>query len=75
MVAAGITVHYVYAAAGLLPTARPSLGAMVHFEIDYTFWLNLVLVAAGGLLVYLHVRDRGSAPGEGRAPRPGQASR
>jgi hypothetical protein len=38
MVTAGITVHYLYAALGMLPSNRPSLGEMVRFSIDYTFW-------------------------------------
>ena len=56
MVAAGITTHYLYALTGMLPTARPSLGEMVRFEIDYTFWLNVAFVMIGGLLLYLHWR-------------------
>lgn len=54
MVLAGITVHYLFAAAGALPTARSSLQEMVRFQVDYTFWLNLVFLAAGGVLLYLH---------------------
>lgn len=41
MVLAGLTVHYLFAAAGAMPTKRPMLRDMVAFEIDYTFWLNV----------------------------------
>src|SRR3546814_3706979 len=41
MVGAGVTVHYLFALFGGIPTARPSLQEMVRFAIDYTFWLNL----------------------------------
>lgn len=58
MVAAGITVHYLFAALGILPTERPSLQEMVAFEIDYTFWLNIVFVLVAGALLLLRGRDR-----------------
>lgn len=59
MVAAGITVHYLFAALGILPTERPSLQEMVAFEIDYTFWLNIAFViVAGALLLLLRGRGR-----------------
>ena len=58
MVAAGVTVHYAFAAAGILPTERPTLGEMVAFGIDYTFWLNIgfVLLAAGLLVLRSRAR-------------------
>lgn len=58
MVAAGITVHYLFALSGLLPSARPSLQEMVAFKIDYTFWLNLVFLAIGGGLIWLQLRAK-----------------
>ena len=57
MVAAGITVHYIYVLFGILPSARPSLGEIVRFQIDYTFWLNLVFVIIGGVLIWLYVQS------------------
>lgn len=68
MVAAGITTHYLYALAGMLPKARPSLGEMVRFEIDYTFWLNIAFIIIGGLLLYLHWRG-GKQKGEAKQKR------
>ena len=62
MVLAGITVHYIFAAAGALPTARRSLKEMVQFQIDYTFWLNLVFLAIAGALLYMHVRPGSGQP-------------
>ena len=59
MVAAGVTVHYLFAAVGALPTARPSLQEMVAFEIDYTFWLNVAFVVVGAALVWVHLRGSG----------------
>ena len=58
MVAAGVTVHYAFAALGLIPTYRPSLGETVRFEIDYTFWLNVVFALLGAALLFLHRRGR-----------------
>ncbi len=62
MVLAGITVHYVFAGVGLLPTERPTLGELVRFEIDYAFWLNLVFAIGGGALLYLLHRPLSSGP-------------
>jgi len=66
MVAAGITTHYLYALAGMLPTTRPSLGEMVRIEIDYTFWLNIAFVIIGVLLLYLHWRGGKNQKGEAK---------
>ncbi|HYH21403.1 MAG TPA: permease [Azospirillum sp.] len=55
MVAAGITVHYLYALTGLTPTDRPSLQDMVRFAIDYTFFLNLAFGALAGWLLWMHL--------------------
>lgn len=58
MVAAGVTVHWVYAGLGALPTARPSsLMAMMEIGIDtHTFWLNVGFVPVA--LVLLYIRHR-----------------
>ena len=64
MVAAGVTTHYLFAAFGIIPTERPSLSEMVHFQIDYTFWLNLTFAAIGAALLWLHFR--GPESGEQR---------
>jgi hypothetical protein len=66
MVAAGVTVHYLYALLGILPTARPALAEMGKFSIDYTFWLNLAFAAVALGLLWLHFanRPRGAARAE-----------
>ena len=58
MAAAGVTVHLLLAAPNLLPTARPSLGEMIHFKTDYTFWLNIPFAVLGGVLWMLHRQGR-----------------
>lgn len=58
MVAAGITIHYMFAGLGILPTTRPELSEQVRFAIDYTFWLNIVFVIIGGTLIMLHVQSK-----------------
>lgn len=58
MVAAGITVHLLFSTLGMVPTERPRLEEMVRFEIDYTFWLNIVFALVGGLLLWVHWRAR-----------------
>ncbi|NYZ14701.1 transporter [Azospirillum sp. RWY-5-1] len=61
MVAAGITVHYLYELTGLMPTERPSLQEMVRFAIDHTFFLNL---AFGALAVWLFRLHRSGGHGQ-----------
>ena len=56
MVAASIAVHYLYAVTGILPTARPTLEEMIRFDVDYTFWLNLVFGSVAPVLLALHRR-------------------
>ncbi|MDJ0389049.1 permease [Roseomonas sp. E05] len=69
MVAAGISVHYLFALAGMMPDQRPALDEMVRFAIDYTFFLNLAFLAAAAILVWLNFR--GGTPGH-QAKREGQ---
>ena len=56
MVAAGITVHYLFALFGQIPTARPSSDEMTRFAIDYTFFLNLGFLVVGVILFWLHFK-------------------
>ncbi|MGG6238379.1 permease [Nodosilinea sp. AN01ver1] len=58
MVAAGLTTHAIFAVLVILPTERPGLGELVRFQIDYTFWLNIVFIVVGLALVYLHWKSR-----------------
>ena len=66
MVTAGITVHYLFAAVGALPTERPALHEMVRFAIDHTLFLNLAFLVLAAVLFWLHYG--------GGSPRPEQAS-
>jgi uncharacterized membrane protein YraQ (UPF0718 family) len=58
MVAAGVTVHYVFAAFDALPTARPeSLMQMMEVGVyTHTFWLNIVFGIFA--IVLLTIRHR-----------------
>ncbi len=58
MVAAGVTVHYIFVTLGILPTERPALQEQVHFAIDYTFWLNIAFAVIGGALLFLHFQGK-----------------
>ena len=56
MVAAALVMDLAFGALGWVPRRRPNLRAeMVHFSIDYTFWLNL---AFGALAVSLFMLSR-----------------
>lgn len=56
MVAAGITVHYLFAAAGQIPTERPAVEEMVRFAVDHTLFLNIGFLIAAAALLWLHFR-------------------
>ncbi|MBW3563668.1 MAG: permease [Acidobacteria bacterium] len=58
MVAAGVSVHYLFAAMNLLPEKRPAVEEMIAFEIDYTFWLNLVFILISASMVWLHTSGK-----------------
>lgn len=65
MVAAGITVHYLFALVGQIPDQRPAVEEMVRFAIDHTLFLNIVFLAIAAVLLWLHFRGGG---GETREP-------
>jgi hypothetical protein len=63
MVTAGITVHYLFAAVGGIPSARPeSLQTMMSFGFDtHTFWLNVMFIPIGLGLLWLrwhHIKNQ-----------------
>lgn len=64
MVAAGITVHYLFALTGLLPEQRPGVQEMVRFSVDHTLFLNAGFVAAALALLWLYLRSKDSEHGE-----------
>ncbi|WP_137391201.1 permease [Rhodoligotrophos defluvii] len=56
MVAAGVTVHYLFALFGALPVTRPAVTEMIRFSIDHTFFLNLAFGTLAAVLLWLHMR-------------------
>ena len=55
LVASALLLHYGFALTGLLPEggANQSITDQEHFQIDYTFFLNLAFLAASGALAWL----------------------
>ncbi|RED96954.1 permease [Marinoscillum furvescens] len=55
LIAATLVLHYGFDWAGMLPdpTAAKSLTEKSHFQIDYTFFLNLSFLVVSGILIYL----------------------
>ena len=55
MVAAGVIVDLIFAAAGLIPTGARPASAIEHATItwNYTTWLDIVAIIVSGLLFYL----------------------
>jgi uncharacterized membrane protein YraQ (UPF0718 family) len=60
MVSAGILVDLLFSATGLAPQNSEEMSAISQagFSWDYTTWLNLVALAGGGWLFYLHFTNR-----------------
>jgi uncharacterized membrane protein YraQ (UPF0718 family) len=58
MVAAGITVHYLFAVFNAIPTARPeSLQNMLSFDTQsHTFYLNIIFGIIGAVLLFIRWR-------------------
>ncbi|GAC1399623.1 MAG: permease [Vulcanimicrobiaceae bacterium] len=58
MAASAIVMEVAFKALHLVPKATPNAAAMlVHFKIDYTFWLNVVFGALAAYFVYLNWRN------------------
>lgn len=65
MVIAGLIVDLVFKTAGLVPHWTHAHGQMEHGMVgwNYTTWLNLIAIAVGGWLLYIHLAGRSrSAP-------------
>jgi uncharacterized membrane protein YraQ (UPF0718 family) len=67
MVAAGVTVHYLFAAFGAIPQARPeALSQMMEFGVDtHTFWLNIIFGVFGIVLLAVRWRAKRKSQGPG----------
>lgn len=67
---AGLITEGIFAAAGLVPTARPTTVAPAHFSWNYTTYLNIVFLALFGVLYWLYRnRERlGAGTGYARDP-------
>jgi len=56
MVTTALLLHVGYALLGITPESARVVEEVTRFEVDYTFWLNLVMLFAAGWLVWLHRR-------------------
>ncbi len=66
-VVAGIVVHVLFTALGLLPEGGKDVEELAAFAIDYTFWLNLTALAVAAGLVVLSRRQPKPEQGPARA--------
>lgn len=67
IVITAITLHVAFSALGITPESQRAVEEVSQFALDYTFWLNLVMVAVTGIMVWLHrqhVRGQGEADGD-----------
>jgi hypothetical protein len=71
MVVTALLLHVGFGAAGLTPESRRVVDEVTRFEVDYTFWLNVVAVGVAGWLVWLHRRFLATGMGGGGMDMPG----
>ena len=67
MSAAGLTVEYLFRAAGIVPTERPAVVAQTSFEWNYTTFLNIVFLLVFAGLWWLARNQRRLGGGAGYA--------
>jgi uncharacterized membrane protein YraQ (UPF0718 family) len=73
IVASAVAMHWLYAGLGILPEGanKSSQGGGPKFEIDFTFWMNLIFLTLTAVLVWLQWRktkneDSSSHSGESK---------
>lgn len=61
-----LALHWSFSLLGIVPEGPGRrVGEIARFGLDYTFWLNVVFLAATGLLVWLHRRYLAAEGGSG----------
>ncbi|MEQ9398917.1 MAG: permease [Longimicrobiales bacterium] len=65
IVVTALALHFGFGALGIVPESGRAVEEVVRFAVDYTFWLNLLMAAAAGGLVWLHRRHRAAHGGSG----------
>jgi hypothetical protein len=54
IVLTALTLHLLFGLLGITPESHRAMEEVRRFAIDYTFYLNLVMVGVAGLMVWLH---------------------
>jgi uncharacterized membrane protein YraQ (UPF0718 family) len=54
IVATALILHVGFGLLGITPESRRAVEDVVRFALDYTFWLNLLMVLVTVVMVYLH---------------------
>lgn len=68
IVATAVILHVLFAALGITPESGRAVEAVTRFAVDYTFWLNLAMVALAAVMIWLHREHmRAMAGGHGHA--------
>lgn len=65
VVVTALLLHGVFGATGLTPESGRAVEEVTRFAIDYTFWLNLVMVGVAVVMARLHLRSAGASGAEG----------
>ncbi len=70
MSTAGLLTEGLFAAAGLVPTVRPTTIAPAHFSWNYTTYLNLIFIGLFGVLYWMYRNRERLGGGTGYAKDP-----
>ncbi|MDY7095213.1 MAG: permease [Acidobacteriota bacterium] len=65
IVVTALALHLGFGLLGLTPDGAAAKGPEAQFQIDYTFWLNLVFLGVAGAMVLLHRQHRRQHEGGG----------
>jgi len=64
VVATAVLLHGAFGLLGITPGSGRAVEDITRFAIDYTFWLNLVMVGVAVTMAWLHRRNRAASAAE-----------
>ena len=57
IVVTAVAMHFIFGALGIVPESGRQVGDVARFELDYTFYLNVLFVVVAGAMVWLYRRS------------------
>ena len=57
IVVTALAMHFIFGALGIIPESSRQVSEVARFELDYTFYLNMLFLAIAAAMVWLHRRS------------------